>query len=276
TVCAVGGVANGLGPFAGRPGDVSLLALQLFLFAIGAPLFIVAVLVSERRQVAMMAAQGERRYRAVISSFPHGGVLVFGADQRHVFADGQGLPEMDLIKDEMEGKTRVEAFSADMAGTLQPHYESALAGNATSFDMLRNGRTFYTQVLPVRDAGSAAGMVVVQDVSEERQAKVLAELDRVKTDFFDDVSHELRTPLTLLLGPLEDLLGVPDRLDPDVRQQLVAARRNAQRLLRLVNTLLDLSRLDAGRLKGTFRPTDLATYSAELAAVFRSAIEHAG
>ena len=113
--------------------------------------------------------------------------------------------------------------------------------------------------------------------SERDRAEALAQLDRAKTAFFSNVSHEFRTPLTLLVAPLEDGLadaGTP--LPPVHRERQEVAHRNALRLLRLVNTLLDFSRIEAGRIDARFEPTDLASFTAELASVFRSAIEKAG
>lgn len=112
---------------------------------------------------------------------------------------------------------------------------------------------------------------------ERRRAEALAELDRAKTSFFSNVSHEFRTPLTLLLGPLEDSLEAPaDSLPADQRKRLEVAHRNALRLLRLVNTLLDFSRIEAGRVQASYEPIDLPAFTAELASTFRSAIEAAG
>ncbi|WP_419539642.1 ATP-binding protein [Methylobacterium oryzae] len=110
---------------------------------------------------------------------------------------------------------------------------------------------------------------------ERRRAEALAELDRAKTRFFSDVSHEFRTPLTLMLGPLEEVLA-SDSVDPSVRAELDVAHRNALRLLRLVNTLLDFSRVEAGRTQAAFAPVDLAALTADLASTFRSAIERGG
>ncbi|MCW5798634.1 MAG: PAS domain S-box protein [Nitrospira sp.] len=107
--------------------------------------------------------------------------------------------------------------------------------------------------------------------SEQRRAEALAELDRAKTAFFGNVSHELRTPLTLMLGPLEEELRERPK-----STALDMAHRNSLRLLKLVNTLLDFSRMEAGRAEACYQPTDLATYSAELASGFRSAVEKAG
>jgi signal transduction histidine kinase len=110
---------------------------------------------------------------------------------------------------------------------------------------------------------------------ERNRAEKLAELDRAKTAFFGNVSHEFRTPLTLLLGPLETLLAERS-LGADARERLQQMQRNALRLLRLVNTLLDFSRMEAGRYSARFAPTDLARYTADLASAFRSALEKAG
>ncbi|HSI04813.1 MAG TPA: histidine kinase dimerization/phospho-acceptor domain-containing protein, partial [Myxococcota bacterium] len=102
----------------------------------------------------------------------------------------------------------------------------------------------------------------------------LGELDAAKTAFFSNVSHELRTPLTLMLAPLEDSLA-DAKLDPVLRERLRMAHDNALRLLRLVNALLDFSRLQAGRLHATFAPLDIALVTSELAGMFQSAAEKA-
>ncbi len=105
----------------------------------------------------------------------------------------------------------------------------------------------------------------------------LKELDRLKTQFFANVSHEFRTPLTLMLGPLEDALANADGVLPlGAARNLSVSHRNALRLLKLVNTMLDFSRIEAGRVQASYQPTDLAAFTAELASNFRSACEKAG
>ncbi|HEY9861877.1 MAG TPA: ATP-binding protein, partial [Candidatus Obscuribacterales bacterium] len=112
---------------------------------------------------------------------------------------------------------------------------------------------------------------------EERQrAEALTELDRAKTTFFSNISHEFRTPLTLMLSPLEEILAAEGVMPDEQRQQLELVHRNSLRLLKLVNTLLDFSRIEAGRVQAVYEATDLAALTAELASVFRSAIEQAG
>ena len=111
---------------------------------------------------------------------------------------------------------------------------------------------------------------------ERERATALAELDRAKTAFFSNVSHEFRTPLTLLLGPLEECLSGADALSSSMRESLGVSHRNALRLLKLVNSLLEFSRIEAGRVQAVYEATDLAGYTSELASSFRSAVERAG
>ena len=112
---------------------------------------------------------------------------------------------------------------------------------------------------------------------ERKRAEALAVLDHAKTTFFSNISHELRTPLTLMLGPIEDALADrAEALTPPQRERLVIAHRSSLRLLKLVNTLLDFSRIEAGSARAAYEPVDLAAYTAELASGFRSAVERAG
>lgn len=113
--------------------------------------------------------------------------------------------------------------------------------------------------------------------AERKRAEALAAIDRAKTAFFSNVSHEFRTPLTLMLGPLQDLLARSQtHLTPTAKEQIELANRNGARLLRLVNTLLDFSRIEAGRVEAVYQATDLAGFTSELASVFRSATDKAG
>jgi PAS domain S-box-containing protein len=139
-----------------------------------------------------------------------------------------------------------------------------------------NYRGFLTLV-----AGQIAAAIANADswAQERRRAEALAELDRAKTAFFANVSHEFRTPLTLMLGPLEEMKsefgssGSP--LSIPQYQRLDLVHRNGLRLLKLTNTLLDFSRIEAGRHQASYEPTDLAALTAELASMFRSATEKA-
>ena len=117
---------------------------------------------------------------------------------------------------------------------------------------------------------------------EKRRADTLAELDRAKTVFFSNISHEFRTPITLMLGPVQELLGQTDgkagasELPPESRELLTIVHRNGLRLQKMVNALLDFSRLEAGRIQASFEPTDLSRLTRDLASGFRSTIERGG
>jgi signal transduction histidine kinase len=132
----------------------------------------------------------------------------------------------------------------------------------------------YVRLVSASFAGALANARAMEGA--RRRAEMLAQLDRAKTAFFSNVSHEFRTPLTLLLAPLQDALAAADPASPAVRDSLETAHRNALRLQKLVNTLLDFSRIEAGRVEATYEPLDLAHATAELAANFRSACEKAG
>jgi PAS domain S-box-containing protein len=168
-----------------------------------------------------------------------------------------GVPREALLLPLVSGASK-RPFGLVVAG-LSPH--NALEGDYRSF-----------LHLVAAQIGSAISSVRAYE-EERARAQALAELDRAKTTFFSNVSHEFRTPLTLMLGPLIDLAQVAD---PTSRPLIDVAHRNALRLLKLVNNLLEFSRLEAGRSDPAFEPTDLAQLTTDLCSAFRSAIERAG
>jgi adenylate cyclase len=105
------------------------------------------------------------------------------------------------------------------------------------------------------------------------QAERLLELDKQKTEFFQNISHEFRTPITLIQGPLESAVSSGEGLS---HEQSTIALRNSRRLLRLVNQLLDLQRLDAGRMQPSFRPCDLVDFVTQIVDSFRPYCEKKG
>jgi signal transduction histidine kinase/DNA-binding response OmpR family regulator/streptogramin lyase len=94
---------------------------------------------------------------------------------------------------------------------------------------------------------------------EQKEALRLAELDRIKTNFFNGVTHEFRTPLTLLIGPVQQLLQ--EAKDKATQFRLELVDRNARRLLEYVNQLLDLSKLEAGKMPLDLRPVVLSDFT---------------
>ena len=113
--------------------------------------------------------------------------------------------------------------------------------------------------------------------AQARRADELAELDRAKTEFFTGVSHELRTPLTLISGPAEDALADEDApLAPAQRERVELIRRNSGRLRRLVDSLLEFSRLESGRAVPQRAPVDLAALTRGIVESFAPAVVRAG
>ena len=132
----------------------------------------------------------------------------------------------------------------------------------------------YRSFLDLVTAQISAAIASARAYEQERKrAEALAEIDRAKTIFFSNVSHELRTPLSLIIGPLTDALVSGKGLD---LPQADLAHRNSLRLLKLVNSLLDFSRIEAGRANATYEAVDLSKLTSELASNFRSACERAG
>jgi len=147
-----------------------------------------------------------------------------------------------------------------------------LVAGANPMRPLDESRTFHTLIAGHLE--TAISNARAKQFERER-TQALADLDRAKTIFFSNVSHELRTPLTLLLAPLDEALS-RDKLERADRQSLELARRGAGRLLKLVNSLLEFSRIEAGRVEAAYEPVDLAALTTDLTSMFRSAFERAG
>jgi PAS domain S-box-containing protein len=207
----------------------------------------------------------------------------------------QADPSIQFLVAAMRGETTlIEAVDQQVnvpGGPWQEPVQSALAMPISGADKHAPQGVLVAGISPNRALDESyrsfyellAGQVAVslrnaQAYEEERRrAETLAELDRAKTAFFSNVSHEFRTPITLMLGPLETTLNsLGNRLQPDEREQLLMVQRNGLRLLKLVNNLLDFSRIEADRVRANFQPTNLSQLTADLASTFRSAIEMAG
>lgn len=159
-----------------------------------------------------------------------------------------------------------------LTGELQPTGFAVLAASASK-RIDDDYRAFLSLVV----SQIASAIAEARAFEYERQrAAALAELDRAKTEFFSNVSHEFRTPLTLLLGPLEDALAQTQNISAETRALVQTAHQNALRMLRLVNSLLDFARLQAGRAPTVYQPANLPGLTRELASHFHSATQRAG
>ena len=131
-------------------------------------------------------------------------------------------------------------------------------------------RQWQPEEISLVQAVAAQAAIAVQQANlfqkTRQQAQQLLELDRQKTEFFQNISHEFRTPLTLTIGPLEAAI---EQSQPLPYEQSVIALRNCRRLLRLVNQLLDIQRLDAGKMQACFRPCKLLEFTSQTIDAFR-------
>ncbi|CAG8447486.1 9831_t:CDS:10 [Acaulospora colombiana] len=131
----------------------------------------------------------------------------------------------------------------------------------------------YLEFLHLVAGHASSGLTHGKSREENRkQAEILADLNRQKIMFFQNISHELRTPLTLMLSPLEESINACPPESP-IRFNLQMINRNSRRLLKLVNTLLQFSRIESGKLEAQFRETDIVKYTLELASCFESMAE---
>ncbi len=168
-----------------------------------------------------------------------------------------------------------QAIAVPIAPSGQTGKSGILIAGLNPFRLFDDNYRGFIDLVAAQIAASIANAQAYEE--ERKRAQALAEIDRAKTVFFSNVSHEFRTPLTLMLGPLEETIANCANLLPvNEREQLEMVQRNGLRLLKLVNSLLDFSRIEAGRVQASYEPTNLATFTAELASVFRSTIERAG
>jgi PAS domain S-box-containing protein len=207
------------------------------------------------------------------------------------------LDAVGIKLSDVEGKPFWTTFwwqvSQEINATLRESILRASHGEFVRWDAEIYGRfggketiIIDASLMPVKDEQGNVVFITAEgrDITEKkaherelaRQREELAKLDELKTQFFANISHEFRTPLTLMMGPLEDAIAAAEGLSAPNRERLELAHRNSLRLLKLVNTLLDFSRIEAGRMQASYEPTDLALLTAELASMFRSAIERAG
>ncbi|MBD2517322.1 response regulator [Nostoc sp. FACHB-973] len=211
--------------------------------------------------------------------------VAFDSDTVWPFAEAIATHQTKLIKI-LEGdfgnlpcgvweRTPHQAVAVPISPSGQTGKAGILIAGLNPFRLFDDNYKGFMELVAAQIAASIANAQAYEQ--ERKRAEALAEIDRAKTVFFSNVSHEFRTPLTLMLGPLEETLAnCANLLPPKEQEQLKMVQRNGLRLLKLVNSLLDFSRIEAGRVQASYEPTDLAIFTAELASVFRSAIERAG
>ena len=209
-----------------------------------------------------VTVQAQRNQLEALIDASDAAIMLVGPDRRVAYANAEmatltGIPREAVLGASVESLQRFFAGSFVEPAALAAQAE-ALAGEATLHDRVDLAfprRAVYQRVVaPVRDRGGAplGHIVLYRNVTHE------VEVERAKSEFVSVVSHELRTPMTSVKTSLSLLLaGAAGPLESASRELLEIALRNADRLIRLVNDLLDLSRLEAGRMEFRLEPVSL-------------------
>jgi signal transduction histidine kinase len=259
-------------------------------------ILIVSEDISDRVETEMQVRQQTSLVAKVIESSPDVIQIVNLASGKSAYINKMLLEELgypfEQIKKIEQDNSLTEIIHEEDAG----HYENFLkeirtAGNDDTIEVELRWRTFTgryvwfrtrAKVFERRNDVPVKIIAFSQNVTdkklaeeEKRNHQLLKEMEKARTAFFSNVSHEFRTPLTLLLAPIEETIKT-QALPKNEMNQLQMAYRNALRLQKLVNTLLDFARIESGKTEAVFHPTDLSSFTADLASNFRTIIEQSG
>jgi PAS domain S-box-containing protein len=227
--------------------------------------------------VYLLDADGRTLRRAAATDTP--AVAALAPDVVDVGIDAAGpwpfrrvLESRSMLVAEAAVAQTTRAFVAPISAAAQGSAIGVLVAGVNPMLPVNEQYRGFAGLIARELGGSLARARAFED--ERRRVESLAELDRLKTTFFSNVSHEFRTPLTLMLSPVEDALASSSRSLGG--SDLLTVHRNALRLLKLVNTLLDFALIEAGRARAAFEPTNAGELTSDLASTFRSAVMRAG
>jgi PAS domain S-box-containing protein len=252
----------------------------------------VTVDVTSRKRAEEALRLGEQRLAAVIDNAMDA-IITVDENQRVVLFNAAAEKIFSCSASEVIGKPldrflpeRFRAIHRTHIQTFGTTGKSArsIYSPATLYGQRANSEEFPLEatISQASISGQKLYTVILRDITQRKQAEELArlyaqsrEMDRLKTEFFANISHELRTPLALILGPVRKRLATGGMSDAE-RQDLELVERNAGTLLRHVNDLLDLSKLDAGKMKAEYETTDLARLGRLVALNFESLANERG
>ncbi|WP_170162380.1 ATP-binding protein [Caldimonas tepidiphila] len=207
--------------------------------------------------------------------------------------EGAGI-RLDAIQDKPFWEARWWTVSQETQQQLRRAVERAAAGEFVRYDVEVYGQAAGEETIvidfslnPVRDRDGRIVFLLPEgrNITEKKKAEAeiarkneelqgllarVRELDEIKSQLFANISHELRTPLALILGPAETMLAGREPITPLQRRDLGVIRRNASTLLKLVNDLLDVAKLDAGKMELRYVRLDAAGFARSVASHFEA------
>jgi PAS domain S-box-containing protein len=242
--------------------------------------------ITERKRTQYLLRSSEERLAAVIDTAMDAIITVNQEQVVVLFNDAAvkifGCPASAAIGKPLDGflPARFRDIHRRHVHRFGNTGETARSMNVpgTLFGRRANGEEFPIEatISQATLSGQQLYTVILRDITRRKEAEEMArlyeqtrEVDRLKTEFFANVSHELRTPLTLILGPLRKMLTAPG-ISEAILRDLEVIERNALLLLRHVNDLLDLAKVDAGRMTPNYAEVDLAQLVRRVAANFES------
>ncbi|WP_052049866.1 PAS domain S-box protein [Leptolyngbya sp. KIOST-1] len=215
--------------------------------------------VTDQRRAETTLRQREEQLRLITNALP---VLICYVDrqQRYLFNNQTYADWYQRPLDDLQGRSVAAVIGEDYYRQAKPHIEAALAGQRVSFEADvttpdGNARCLLTTYIPEIDGqGKVKGFFgLTNDISDRKAA------ERMKDEFVSVVGHELRTPLTSIHGSLVLLASQKlGTMPPQAQEFLEIALKNTQRLTRLINDVLDLERIESGRVTMTLQTCPLA------------------
>ena len=222
----------------------------------------------ERARVEQALRESEEQLQALIANLPGGAVFVVDKDLRYLIAEGEAISEAGHRSSDFLGKSIHQALQDYLASEYEPYFRKALAGEHFELEHAAHGRVYLTRGVPLRSSSDEVYAVLAAsfDITERKQAEGEArEADKRKDEFLAMLAHELRNPL----AAISSATRVVKHLTLDnatVQRPREVIERQLQHLTRLVDDLLDMSRLTWGKI-------NLRQETLSLATVLQSAVE---